>query len=81
MSNGDISACPGIRAVFSQGNIYKDDFWEVWNTKFQKFRNRDWAKTGICADCKFFRYCEGGGMHLHNADDSLMMCHLEKLNS
>ena len=81
MSNGDISACPGIRAVFSQGNIYKDDFWEVWNNKFQKFRNRDWAKIGICADCKFFRYCEGGGMHLHNADNSLMMCHLERLNS
>lgn len=81
MSNGDISACPGIRAVFSQGNIYKDDLWNVWNNKFQKFRNRSWAKTGICADCKFFRYCEGGGMHLHNADNSLMMCHLERLNS
>ncbi len=81
MSNGDISACPGIRAVFSQGNIYKDDFWEVWNTKFQKFRERGWAKSGICADCKFFRYCEGGGMHLHNADNSLMMCHLEKMRN
>jgi radical SAM enzyme (rSAM/lipoprotein system) len=80
MSNGDISACPGIRAVFSQGNIYKDDFWEIWNNKFQKFRNRDWAKIGICSNCNYFRYCEGGGMHLHNADNSLMMCHLKKLN-
>ena len=80
MSDGSISACPGIRAVFSQGNIYKDDFWDVWQNRFQKFRNREWAKTGICSNCKFFRYCEGGGMHLHNADDSLMLCHLEKLN-
>lgn len=81
MSDGSISACPGIRAVFSQGNIYKDDFWDVWENRFQKFRVRDWAKKGICKDCKFFKFCEGGGMHLHNADDSLMLCHLEKLNS
>jgi radical SAM enzyme (rSAM/lipoprotein system) len=80
MSDGSISACPGIRAVFSQGNIYEDDFWEVWQNKFQKFRVRDWAKIGKCNGCRFFRYCEGGGMHLHNADDSLMLCHLEKLN-
>ena len=80
MSNGDISACPGIRAVFAQGNIYKDNFWDVWENRFQKFRYREWARTGICKDCKYFRYCEGGGMHLHNADDSLMICHLEKLN-
>jgi radical SAM enzyme (rSAM/lipoprotein system) len=80
MSDGSISACPGIRAVFSQGNIYKDDFWDVWENRFQKYRVRDWAKKGKCAGCRFWRFCEGGGMHLHNADDSLMMCHLERLN-
>ena len=79
LADGSISACPSIRANFSQGNIYTDDFMQVWNEKFQPFRNRNWAKTGKCADCTMWRYCEGNGMHLHDEDGRLLVCHYERI--
>lgn len=74
--DGSISACPSIRANYSQGNIYKDDFWDVWSTRYQPFRDRQWMKTGICEDCSMFRYCEGNGFHLREEDGSIKHCHL-----
>jgi radical SAM enzyme (rSAM/lipoprotein system) len=79
LADGSISACPSIRANFHQGNIYKDDFMEVWNNRFQPFRNREWARKGVCADCKLFRYCEGNGMHLHGDGGNLLTCHYQRI--
>lgn len=74
--DGGIGACPSIRADYRQGNIYKDDFWDVWQNRFQQYRDRSWMKTGACAECSFWRYCEGNGMHLRHSDGSLMHCHI-----
>lgn len=77
--DGSISACPSIRSNFHQGNIYQDDFMEVWENRFLPFRNREWMKKGGCADCDFFRYCEGNGMHLRDDKGELLFCHLKRL--
>lgn len=77
--DGSISGCTSIRSNFHQGNIYRDDFWDVWNNRFEPFRNREWAKKGECADCKMFRYCMGGGMHLRDNDGNLLVCHYDRL--
>ena len=77
--NGDISGCTSVRANFTQGNIYKDSFWDVWQNRFEKFRNRDWAKKGKCADCKMWQYCEGNGMHLWDDDENLLMCNYHRI--
>lgn len=77
--DGSISACPSIRSNFHQGNIYKDDFMDVWENRFQAFRDRKWAKKDECAACKFFRYCEGNGIHLRNDDGKLLVCHYKRL--
>ena len=78
--DGSISACPDLRENFIQGNIYKDDFAEVWQNRYQIYRDRSWTKKGVCADCKVFRYCEGNGMHLHDEKNGeLMFCHYNKL--
>lgn len=53
LADGSISSCPSIRSNFHQGNIYEDDFMEVWEKRFQVFRNREWARKGECADCSF----------------------------
>lgn len=79
LSDGSISGCPSIRANFHQGNIYKDDFIDVWNKGFKEFRNRKWAKKGICKKCKMFRYCEGNGMHLHDDNGNLLVCHYNRI--
>jgi radical SAM protein with 4Fe4S-binding SPASM domain len=77
--DGSISACASIRADYHQGNIYTDDFWEVWNNRFESYRNREWMRKDACAECKFFRYCKGGAMHLRDEKGELLFCHLNKL--
>lgn len=79
LADGAISACASIRANYHQGNIYKDDFWQVWSNRFEMFRNRDWMKKGQCGKCKFFRYCKGNGMHLRDDNGELMFCHIERM--
>ena len=81
LTDGSISACTSIRHNYKQGNIYKDDFWDVWENRFQVFRHREWAKQGICKDCKMFRYCEGNGMHLHDDNGQLLFCHYQRIAS
>ena len=80
--DGSISACTSIRGKYYQGNIYKDDFWEVWENGFKNYRNRKWMREKEpCNDCKFFRYCEGNGMHLREENGELMFCHLKRINN
>ena len=80
--DGSISACTSVRGKYYQGNIYKDDFWEVWENGFEPYRNRKWMKQlEPCDNCKLFRYCEGGGMHLRREDGNLMLCHHNKLKA
>jgi radical SAM enzyme (rSAM/lipoprotein system) len=77
--NGDISGCTSVRANYTQGNIYRDSFWEVWQNRFQPFRNREWAHKDECAECKVWGFCRGGGMHLRDDDGKLMYCHYKML--
>ena len=80
MADGAIAACPSIRADYSQGNIYNgDDFMEVWNHRYEIYRNRAWMKTGECARCRYWRYCRGNGMHLRDENGQLIFCHLHRL--
>lgn len=74
--DGGIGACPSIRADYRQGNIYEDDFWDVWENRYQQYRDRTWMRRGVCSDCSFWRYCEGNGMHLRDSEGNLMHCHL-----
>ncbi len=77
--DGSISGCTSVRGNYSQGNIYKDNFWDVWENRFHPFRDREWARTGECGECEMFRYCQGGGMHLRDDNGSLMYCHYKRL--
>jgi len=80
LADGSISACPSLRDNFIQGNIYVDNLADVWNTRFEKYRDRSWTKTGECAACDFYNYCEGNGLHLRNEKTGeLLFCHLHRL--
>jgi len=79
--DGSISACPSLRADYIQGNIYTDDFMTVWNERYQNMRNRIWTRTGKCATCKSYKYCEGNGLHLRDENTGeLLCCHMEMMN-
>ena len=79
--DGAISGCLSIRSDYNQGNIYRDSFWNVWNNRFEKYRDREWMKRGICASCDMFRYCQGNGFHLRDANGDLMLCHYNRLKN
>ena len=78
--DGRICACPNIdRDRFSQGNIYDDNFYDVWENRFLPFRDRSWARTGKCKDCKKWQNCLGNGMHnWHGESDEVLQCHYSK---
>lgn len=77
--DGALSGCTSIRSNFNQGDIYRDNFWEVWSNRYEPFRNREWARRDECGDCRMFRYCQGGGMHLRDEEGKLLMCHYKRL--
>ena len=43
--DGSISACPNIDRTFAQGNIYSDNFFSVWQTKYDLFKDKTWTNT------------------------------------
>ena len=77
--NGDISGCTSVRSNYTQGNIYRDSFWDVWQHRFEKFRNREWTRSHECRDCRVWEFCRGGGMHLRDDEGRLMYCHYNML--
>lgn len=79
LNDGGISGCLSIRSDYQQGNIYTDDFWDVWSNRFVSYRDREWMKKDQCAACEVFKYCQGNGMHLRDERGKLMLCHYQKL--
>ncbi|MBN2444416.1 MAG: TIGR04133 family radical SAM/SPASM protein [Spirochaetales bacterium] len=80
--DGSISACPSLRGDYIQGNIYKDNFWDVWENEFDIMRNREWTKTGICAGCDVYKWCEGNGLHLREEKTgNILRCHYNMLKN
>lgn len=78
--DGSISACPNIDRSYAQGNIYQDNFAEIWETKFQVFRDRNWTKRGQCAECGDYADCQGNGLHnWHDKKENVLICHNEKI--
>lgn len=72
--DGAISGCLSIRNHLDQGNIYQDNFMDVWNNRFKMFRERSWLKQRECIECKVWDLCHGGAMHLRNEDGIMTRC-------
>jgi radical SAM protein with 4Fe4S-binding SPASM domain len=80
--NGDIYVCPNVprRKEWIQGNIRSDSFVDVWNNKFQLFRdeNRTWCEK--CSKCEWWKECLGNGFHLWDAEKKEpKICHLDMI--
>ncbi len=82
LNDGSISACPNNDKSMSQGNIYTDDFIDVWENRYGIMRNRSWTKTGICSQCDVFDWCNGNGLHLRDLKNkTVMRCHYQMLEN
>jgi len=79
--DGSISACPNINRSFIQGNIYSDNFYHLWQTRFTPFRDRSWNRKGPCGVCKDYSECQGNGFHnWHGEKSEPLVCHKAKLH-
>lgn len=82
MVNGDILACPNIDRRLAQGNITTDSLVDVWENRFQAFRDRRWMRTGECRSCQHWRLCQGNSIHLWDLDNGrTRLCHLSLIKS
>lgn len=77
--DGAISGCLSIRSHFDQGNIYKDSFMDVWNQRFEMFREREWMRQNECENCKVWNLCRGGAMHLRDEEGVMAGCSYLKI--
>lgn len=70
MANGDIGACLDIerRPDLIQGNIYRDDFVDVWENQFKAFRRDRARESEFCKGCSDRRYCMGDSAHTWDYD-------------
>ncbi len=64
-ANGDMVACLDIEPIplLIQGNIYRDDFVEVWEKKYRAFRYDRTEDSDVCKNCKDRSICLGDSMH------------------
>lgn len=68
--DGKVGACPEISPFFDQGDIHQNRFSEIWNTRYQVFRDRSWTHDlGPCKKCKKYSICKGGALHLYEDTD------------
>lgn len=72
LSNGDIFVCPNVprRKELIQGNIKTDSFVDVWENKFEAFRNEDRTSCDTCKKCAHWKYCGGDSFHTWNFDEN-----------
>jgi radical SAM protein with 4Fe4S-binding SPASM domain len=68
LHNGDIFVCPNVNRKLEliQGNIKHDDFIEIWENKFQIFRNKQFINKSECRNCNWEKICLGGSLHTWN---------------
>ena len=72
MANGDIGACLDIerRESLVQDNVYRDDFLDVWENRFEVFRQDRSELSGMCKECCYKKVCMGDSAHTWNFDKS-----------
>ncbi len=64
LADGTITGCSNNSKGFHVGNILKDNFANLWENKFDIFRERNWLSDTYCASCEHFKTCQGGSIHL-----------------
>ncbi len=71
--NGDLFVCPNVPRIKNliQGNIKKDNFKQVWETKYKEFRDSKRKSCENCDKCEFWENCLGGGFHTWNFEESI----------
>lgn len=70
LCNGDVYACLDIerRPELIQGNVYHDNFVDIWESKFSQFRQDRTLQCDECQNCPQKRFCNGDSAHTWDYD-------------
>jgi radical SAM protein with 4Fe4S-binding SPASM domain len=63
LHDGKLASCSNISRQFIEGDCRKEQIKMVWDTRYQRYRDFAWKRTGDCARCDQWCYCHGGPMH------------------
>ncbi len=72
--DGKLGSCSNISREFIEGDLRTEQIKDVWENRYQRYRDREWMKTGECTDCDQWEYCHGGAMHLSTLHRNMNMC-------
>ena len=83
LHDGAIGACPSLERHLVQGDAKAERFSEVWNIRFQQYRDRESTRRkGACAKCRWWAYCEGGSLHLWDwVEEEPRACHYQSMRT
>ncbi len=78
LADGSITGCNNNGPDYIQGHIAVDDFAEVWERRFNEYRDRSWMRTGLCAACAYWKDCLGSSIHLkEKGSEGPAFCYLD----
>jgi radical SAM protein with 4Fe4S-binding SPASM domain len=77
LADGGICGCPNVPRSLVQGHIRTDRLKDVWEQRFEAFRDRSWMRHATrCEACTEFPSCKGNSMHLWDTErGGPKMCH------
>ena len=67
------------RKELIQGNVRQDDFIDVWENKFEWFRNINKLKSKECEGCNEWKYCRGDSLHTWDFNNNKPTICLKKI--
>jgi len=79
--DGKLGSCSNISRDFIQGDLRREGIKDVWESRYQPFRETKWRKTGPCEQCKEWDFCHGGPMHKRSDCRMIGTCLLEDCKS
>ncbi len=72
--DGKLASCSNISREFIEGDLRKDSIKDVWENRYQRYRNLNWKKVGPCVSCDEWDYCHGGPMHRSHVNTDECRC-------
>lgn len=72
--DGKLGSCSNISRDFIQGDLRQERIKDVWENRYQPYRDTDWRKTGLCRQCTEWNSCHGGPMHKCLANGTITEC-------
>ncbi|MGC4119361.1 MAG: radical SAM protein [Myxococcales bacterium] len=84
LCDGRVGACPELGDAFVQGeDVRRERFKDLWEQRYQVFRDRGWTDKGRCGSCDQFSRCQGGSLHLYHSpqNDPLRCLYLDAVKA